>query len=55
MRRHNSPIDARTLGIGQTRLKALLNGKIGVFSLDALLNIANRAGLNVRLTVKKAV
>ena len=28
--------------------------RIGLFSLDALVNIASRAGLNVRLVVKKA-
>jgi predicted XRE-type DNA-binding protein len=32
----------------------LLKGKIGQFSLDALVNIANRAGLNVRLVIRKA-
>jgi len=45
---------AKTLGLTQPRLNALLKGKIGQFSLDALVNIANRAGLNVRLVVKKA-
>ena len=45
---------ARALGITQPRLNALLKGKIGQFSLDALVNIASRAGLNVRLVVKKA-
>ena len=46
---------ARTLGLTQPRLNALLKGKIGQFSLDALVNIASRAGMNVRLVVKKAV
>jgi predicted XRE-type DNA-binding protein len=45
---------AKALGITQPRLNALLRGKIGLFSLDALVNIATRAGLNVRLVVKKA-
>ena len=36
------------------RLNALLRGKIGLFSLDALVDIATRAGLNVRVVVKKA-
>ena len=45
---------ARALGLTQPRLNALLTGKIGLFSLDALVNIASRAGLNVRLVVKKA-
>jgi predicted XRE-type DNA-binding protein len=43
---------AKALGITQPRLNALLKGKIGLFSLDALVNIASRAGL--RLVVKKA-
>ena len=45
---------AKALGVTQPRLNALLKGKIGLFSLDALVNIASRAGLNVRLVVKKA-
>jgi predicted XRE-type DNA-binding protein len=43
---------AKALGVTQPRLNALLKGKIGLFSLDALVNIATRAGL--RLVVKKA-
>jgi len=45
---------AKVLGLTQPRLNALLQGKINQFSLDALVNIAGRAGLNVRLVVKKA-
>ena len=45
---------ARTLGLTQPRLNALLKGKLAQFSLDALVNIASRAGLNVRLVIKKA-
>ena len=45
---------AKALGITQPRLNALLKGKIGQFSLDALVNIAARAGMNVRLVVRKA-
>jgi len=45
---------AKALGVTQPRLNALLKGKIGLFSLDALVNIASRAGLAVRLVVKKA-
>ena len=45
---------AEALGLTQPRLNALLKGKIDLFSLDALVNIANRAGLNVRLVVCKA-
>jgi len=45
---------AKALGLTQPRLNALLKGKIGLFSLDSLVNIASRAGLNVRLVIKKA-
>ena len=45
---------AQALGLTQPRLNALLKGKIGLFSLDALVNIANRAGLDVRLVIRKA-
>jgi len=45
---------AKALGLTQPRLNALLKGKIGQFSLDALVNIASRAGMNVQLVVKKA-
>ena len=45
---------AKTLGLTTPRFNALLKGKIGLFSLDALVNVATRAGLSVRLLVKKA-
>ena len=45
---------AKRLGITQPRLNALLKSKLEQFSLDALVNIANRAGLNVRLVIRKA-
>lgn len=45
---------AKALGLTQPRLNALLKGRIDQFSLDALVNIASRAGLNVRLVVKRA-
>jgi predicted XRE-type DNA-binding protein len=45
---------AKVLGLTQPRLNALLKGKIAQFSLDALVNIASRAGLNVRLVIRKA-
>ena len=45
---------ARKLGLTQPRLNALLKGKLHQFSLDALVNIASHAGMNVRLVVKKA-
>lgn len=45
---------AKALGLTQPRLNALLKGRLSLFSLDALVNIASRAGLNVRLVIKKA-
>jgi predicted XRE-type DNA-binding protein len=40
---------AKRLGITQPRLNDLLRGRINNFSLDALINLAPRAGLAVRL------
>ncbi len=45
---------ARLLGITQPRLNLLLKRKIELFSLDALVNMVARAGMQVKLTVKKA-
>jgi predicted XRE-type DNA-binding protein len=45
---------AKRLGLTAPRFNALLKGKIGLFSLDALVNIARRAGMRVELRVKKA-
>lgn len=45
---------ARKLGITQPRLSDLFRHRIEKFSLDALVNLASKAGLDVRLTVKKA-
>lgn len=45
---------SRVLGLTQPRLNALLKGRLSQFSLDALVNAANKAGMNVRLVIKKA-
>ena len=45
---------AKMLGLTTPRLNALLKGKINLFSLDALVNIAVRAGLRIELRVSKA-
>lgn len=45
---------AQRLGLTHPRLNALLRGKIDLFSLDALVQIATRAGLTVELRVKPA-
>ena len=43
---------AQALGVTQPRLNQLLKGRIGEFSLDALVNMATRAGMRVGLTIK---
>jgi predicted XRE-type DNA-binding protein len=43
---------AERLGITQPRLNDLLRGRIGKFSLDALMNMAAAAGLDVRIAVE---
>lgn len=43
---------AQALGVTQPRLNQLLKGKIGEFSLDALVNMATRAGMRVGLSIK---
>jgi predicted XRE-type DNA-binding protein len=45
---------AKALGLTLPRLNALLKGRLHQFSLDALVNIASNAGLNVRMVVRKA-
>ena len=44
---------AKALGLTTPRFNALLKGKINLFSLDALVNIAVRAGLRIEMRVKK--
>ena len=44
---------AKRLGVTRPRLNDLLRGKISKFSLDALATLATRAGLSVRMSVKK--
>lgn len=43
---------AQALGVTQPRLNQLLKGRIGEFSLDALVNMVTRAGMRVGLTIK---
>lgn len=45
---------AQRLHLTQPRLNDLLQGRISKFSLDALVNIAGRAGIQVRLRIDKA-
>lgn len=45
---------AEMLGLTQPRLNALLKGRVELFSLDALVQIAMRAGLTVRVNATRA-
>jgi predicted XRE-type DNA-binding protein len=45
---------ARRLGVTQPRLNDVLRGRIANFSLDALINLAQQAGLAVRLEIDAA-
>jgi predicted XRE-type DNA-binding protein len=45
---------AQKLGILQPRLNTLLKGKMGDFSLDSLIDLSLKAGLEVTIEAKKA-
>ncbi|HZP75282.1 MAG TPA: XRE family transcriptional regulator [Pseudolabrys sp.] len=45
---------AKRLGLTQPRMNDLLRGRINKFSLDALINVATRAGLSVHVDVRPA-
>lgn len=45
---------ALRLQITQPRLNDLLRGRIDKFSLDTLINLADRANIHVRLRIEKA-
>jgi predicted XRE-type DNA-binding protein len=47
-------IAAKRLGITQPRLNDLLRGRVDKFSLDALVELAARAGLKVSLQIRRA-
>jgi predicted XRE-type DNA-binding protein len=44
---------AKRLGLTQPRLNDLLRGRISKFSLDALMAVAGRAGLSVRVEIMR--
>jgi predicted XRE-type DNA-binding protein len=46
---------AKLFGVAHPRVSDLMRGKIDVFRLDALVNMAVAAGLRVKLSVRKAV
>lgn len=45
---------ARLLGVTQPRVSDLMRGKINLFALDALVNMATAAGLHVQMTIQEA-
>lgn len=49
----NQAAAAKRLGLTQPRLNDLLRGRITKFSLDALMEIASRGGLSVRVEIAR--
>lgn len=45
---------AKLFGVTQPRISDLLRGKINLFSLDALVNMATTAGLHVQIRISEA-
>ena len=45
---------AKLLGVTQPRISDLVRGKIELFAIDALVNMAPAAGLHVELKLRKA-
>jgi predicted XRE-type DNA-binding protein len=45
---------AKLFGITQPRVSDLVRGKIDLFSLDALVNMASAAGMHIELQVREA-
>ena len=45
---------ARLFGVTQPRVSDLMRGKINLFALDALVNMATAAGLRIGMRVRKA-
>ncbi len=45
---------AKQLGVTQPRISDLMRGKIQLFAIDALVNLATAAGLHVEIVVREA-
>lgn len=45
---------AKLLGVTQPRVSNLMRGKINLFGLDALVNMATAAGLHIELRIQEA-
>ncbi|PSJ51036.1 helix-turn-helix domain-containing protein [Kumtagia ephedrae] len=50
----NQKAAAQLLGVTQPRISDLMNGKINLFGLDSLVNMATAAGLHVELHIADA-
>ena len=46
---------AKLFGVTQPRISDLMRGKINLFGLDALVNMATAAGLHIEMRVAEAV
>ena len=45
---------AKLLGVTQPRVSDLMRGKINLFGIDALVNMATAAGLHIELRIQEA-
>jgi predicted XRE-type DNA-binding protein len=45
---------AKLLGVTQPRISNLMRGKIDLFGLDTLVNMAAAAGLHIEIRISKA-
>jgi predicted XRE-type DNA-binding protein len=48
-------VESMLFGVTQPRVFDLVRGKINLFALDALVNMATAAGMRVEMTVVEAV
>lgn len=46
---------AKLLGVTQPRVSDLMRGKINLFALDALVNMASAAGLHIEMRVLESI
>ena len=44
---------AKRLGVTRSRVSELVNGRISIFTIDKLVNMATRVGLTTRITVRR--
>ena len=46
--------DVKSSGVTQPRISDLMRGKVDLFSLDTLVDMATMAGLSLRIMIRKA-